>query len=295
MSRNGWRPLERMATTTISQAQRELTGELKSAGDESWLAARVLVQHVTGKTAAWVLAHADETLTIEQEKELKRLAGRLTAGEPLPYITGFQEFYGINFEVNPRVLIPRPETELLVEMAIEWLSAHPERTRVVDVGTGSGCIGVTLALKAPAIRVTAVDISLEALDAASRNAQRLGAVDRMVFVRADLLDKVPGKFDLVAANLPYIPSGTLEGLAVRKYEPRLALDGGEDGLDLIGRLLKQAPEKINPGGMVLLEIEERQGVAAAKLAREAFPTAEVRVVRDLAGKDRVLEIRVAGE
>jgi release factor glutamine methyltransferase len=276
--------------TRIDQAQRKLTQRLRGSSDSPSLETRILVQHVTGKPAAWVLAHPEETLTAEMEQEFERLARRLVDGEPLPYLTGKQEFYGLDFAVNPDVLIPRPETELLVEFALQWLEAHPDRRHAVDVGTGSGCIAVTLAVKAPALQVTAVDISAEALDVARSNADHHRVTNRVRFLQVDLLEGIPGPFDLIAANLPYIPSDTLETLDVSRHEPKLALDGGPDGMDQIRTLLKQAPEKMATGGLVLLEIEAGQGEAALSLAKQAFPLGETRVLKDLAGRDRLVEI-----
>lgn len=280
-----------MTRTTISKAHQRLVDRLSSSETPA-LEARVLLQYVLNRPAAWLLAHPEETLTPIQETELDKLARRLAGGEPLAYITGRQEFFGLEFTVTPHVLIPRPETELLVEQAIAWLAAHPDRRRAVDVGAGSGCIGVTLAVKTPGLHVTGTDISPEALAAARTNAIHHSVKERLAFVQADLLEGVSGPFDLLAANLPYIPGAALSSLEVYRHEPALALDGGEDGLRLIRRLLEQAVTRVSPGGILLLEIEASQGEAAAGLARAAFRRAEVRVLKDLSQRDRLVAIQL---
>ena len=169
------------------------------------------------------------------------------------------------------MLIPRPETELLVERALGWLRDHPDRRAAADVGTGSGCIAVTLARHTPDLRVAAVDRSPAALDVTRQNARAHGVDARIDFFQADLLGSVPGPFDLICANLPYIPTADVNDLAVARHEPRLALDGGPDGLDLIHRLLAQLPARLSPGGLALFEIEYRQGQSAAALAQAASP------------------------
>ena len=188
------------------------------------------------------------------------------------------------------MLIPRPETELLVERALGWLREHPDRRAAADVGAGSGCIAVTLARHTPDLHVAAVDRSPAALDVTRQNARAHGVDARIDFFQADLLGSVPGSFDLICANLPYIPSADVNGLAVARHEPRLALDGGPDGLDLIRRLLAQLPTRLSPGGLALFEIEYRQGQSATALAQAAIPAARVQILPDLSGLDRILEV-----
>ena len=203
-------------------------------------------------------------------------------------------FYGLKLKVTPDVLIPRPETELLVERAVAWLETHPDKVLAADVGTGSGCIGVILAKYFAKLHIFAIDVSVKALKIAVQNAA-LHHVERQInFIHGSLLEKLAQPVDLICANLPYIPSQTLKNLDVYQREPTLALDGGEDGLDLIGELLRQAVTKILPGGMILLEIEAGQGQAVAELAKSAFPGARVRVEKDLAGHDRLVVIEVSG-
>lgn len=248
--------------------------------------AQLLLANVLGRTREWVIAHPDAPLTPEQTQTYQALLAQAGAGVPLPYLLGHWEFFGLDFQVSPAVLIPRPETELLVEQA---LLRKP--TSIADVGTGSGIIAITLAAKLPQAQVIASDLSIEALAVAQANAQHLGVAERVTFIQSDLCEAYPAqKFDLICANLPYIPSADLTDLPVAQHEPRLALDGGPDGLDLIRRLLQQAHSYLAPQGGLLLEIEYRQGPQAAALAQAAFPTAQVHIHQDLAGLDRLIAV-----
>jgi release factor glutamine methyltransferase len=252
-----------------------------------------LLAHLLDKPRAWLLAHLEETLTNFQAEALESALQRLESGEPLPYLLGHWEFYALDFTVTPAVLIPRPETELLVDTALAWLKAHPGPRRAIDVGTGSGCIAVSLAYHALELAVIAADISGQALQVARRNALRHALLDRLRLVQMDLLSALPAQeapLDLLCANLPYIPRITLAALPVSRWEPRIALDGGEDGLDFIRRLLAQAPARLKSGGLALLEIEAGQGEPAQALARGAFPQARIQVLSDLAGLPRLLVI-----
>ena len=227
---------------------------------------------------------------------------RLEAGEPLPYVLGHWEFFGLDFEISPDVLIPRPETELLVEQAILWLQSRPvtnlSALRAADVGTGSGCIAVSLAQHIHDLRVLATDLSLPALRIARCNAINHQVADRIDFVQCDLLPPHPAPlpteshFDVICANLPYIPTETLENLPLFGREPTLALNGGGDGLDPIRNLLKIAPEWLAPDGLILLEIEAGQGMTAVSLAYDSFDHATINLRRDLAGKERMVAIRL---
>jgi release factor glutamine methyltransferase len=262
-------------------------------GDSPALDAQVLLAHQLGQPRAWLLAHPELELSAPQLASVEADVSRLEAGEPLPYLLGHWEFYGLDFNVTPDVLIPRPETELLVEKAIAWLKASPAPARIIDVGTGSGVIGVTIALHVPLVHVLATDISPAALQVARSNAQKFNVQDRIEFVECDLLPALKlerSTFNAIFANLPYIPTETLRRLAVFETEPALALDGGADGLDLIRRLLSIAPKWIAPGGRILLEIEASQGLQALSLACDLFSDTEIHLHQDLAGHDRLLEI-----
>lgn len=275
----------------LNQARARLHG----LSDHAGLEAQVLLGHVLGQSRAWLLAHPEEMVPPHAGERFSGLLERLAAGEPLPYLTGQQEFFGLTFTVSPEVLIPRPETELMVEQALAWMSVHPERRWAADVGTGSGCIAVALAVHTPNLTVTAVDRSFAALKIARDNAKRHRVNPQVHWVQSDLLTAVNGSFDLVCANLPYIPTETLEDLPVARHEPRLALAGGPQGTDFLAALLADAPRRLAAGGLLLLEIEARQGACVIELARSVLGDAEITLLQDLAGHDRLVRIeRSAG-
>jgi len=275
------------STPWIEQVGRRLAGVSETAS----LDAQVLLSHVLGTRRAWVLAHPEVQLTSQQADALNEKLDRLAQGEPLPYVLGEWEFFGLKFYLSPAVLIPRPETELLVEQALKWLQEKPERRWAADVGTGSGCIAIALAQRVFDLKLLASDLSADALQVAARNACRYRLDRRIHFVQADLLPDTRRPFDLICANLPYIPTETLQTLTVARLEPCLALDGGPDGLRLIERLLDQIPGRIAPGGLILLEIEAGQGQALESLLGARFPTAEIEILPDLAGRDRLAKIQ----
>jgi release factor glutamine methyltransferase len=277
---------------SIQSILNHITYRIHRRSETPGLDAQVLLADVLGRSRAWVLAHPEAQPTAEQQRRLETAVQRLEAGEPLPYVLGRWEFYGLELEVGPAALIPRPETELLVEEALRWLIDRPDPALALDVGTGTGCIAVSLAVHAPQARILATDLSPAALRLAARNAARHAVSGRVWPVQSDLAPACSRRFDLICANLPYIPSGTLAGLKVAEWEPGLALDGGVDGLDAIRRLLAQGPALLSPGGMMLLEIEARQGPPVRALAEQFFPTANVNVLRDLAGEDRLARIQV---
>jgi release factor glutamine methyltransferase len=258
---------------------------------------QILLAHVLGQSRAWVLAHPEAALTEGQTREWKAALAHLRRGVPLPYVLGRWEFCGLEFIVTPEVLIPRPETELLVETALSRIRQAGSAIRTcIDIGTGNGCIAIALALHAPSLSLTATDISSDALAIAHANAEKHGVAGRIELHTADLFAcpaLADRRFDLLVANLPYIPSWTLRTLEVYGREPSLALDGGPDGLDLIRRLLQTAPPHLTAGSALLLEIEASQSSAVLELARQAFPQADTRVLPDLSGRDRLLEI-IAG-
>lgn len=276
----------------------EISNRLALFSDTPDLDASVLLAHILDKPRTWVLAHPELTLDTTQQKQLADALTRLENGEPFPYVLGHWEFFGLDLEVTPEVLIPRPETELLVETAIAWLGASPVRRTVADVGTGSGAIAIAIAANVPDVHVLATDVSLSALEVARRNARKHDLTQQIDFLECDLLpphtDPLPtaDHFDLICANLPYIPTDTLRGLPIHGREPSLALDGGADGLEVIRKLLTIAPEWLAPNGLILLEIEATLGIQAVDMAYDLFSQAEIHLHRDLTGRDRLLEIRV---
>jgi|SRR5579862_607092 len=225
------------------------------------------------------------------------LLARRARREPLAYITGAQEFWSLSFAVSPAVLVPRPETELLVELACELLEraaaerAGPEPTWICDVGTGSGCIAVALAQELPDARVVAVDVSVDALAVAERNAAEHGVADRILCVESDLFDGLDPstRFDAIVSNPPYLAPADFTQPELR-FEPHTALSGGSDGLEAISRLIEAAPGRLHTGGWLIVEIGAGQAKDADELARAAH-LAEVRVVPDLAGLPRALVAR----
>ena len=255
------------------------------------LEVQVIAAFALGKSREWVIGHSEEILQGDQIEKMNGYLARLQEGEPLAYITGKQAFYGLDFNVSPAVLIPRPETELLVEEAIQWLASKPNRKKVLDMCTGSGIIAITLVDSLPAIKMTAVDVSAEALAVAKKNAQDHTVEERICWEQSDLFARVEGNFDLILSNPPYIPSGKLKDLSVSKYEPRLALDGGMDGMSSIRTLFQQAAPCLLPGGALMCEIESTLGEPILSLARTVFPDAEIDLLLDYADLPRLVRIQ----
>lgn len=269
----------------LSDARARIAGSSSSAS----LDAQLLMSHVLGVGRAHVIAHPERILTPDEAAHFRALVTRRAAGEPMAYIFGRRTFYDRDLLVSPAVLIPRPETELLVEIAIASEQARRADCTAADIGTGSGAIAVTFAAHVPHAVVYAVDVSVEALEIARRNS--IENAVQVNLLRGDLLAPLIERsitVDILMANLPYIASDVVPQLDVSRYEPALALDGGADGLDLIRRLLADAPRVFRPGALLLLEIGADQGRSAADAVRAALPFAEVDVVQDLAGLDRIV-------
>jgi len=295
--------LRKAAGNTVADTLASATLALQGYTDAPRLEAEVLLAHVLGCSRSDLYARPEEALYPHRARRFLRLLERRSCGEPLPYLTGHVEFFGLDFIVNRHVLIPRPETETLVEVTLLQLtrwslharhSAGDDRTLrqpvVVDVGTGCGCIAIALALRMPELPVYAVDASAKALRVARANAQRHGVADLIRFAQSDLLAAVPKPVDLVVANPPYIAAAEWAALPpeVRIYEPRMALDGGPDGLRVIRKLLNEGRAALRAGGAMLMECGIGQASAVAALARQAFPAAVVSLHADLTGRDRVL-------
>jgi release factor glutamine methyltransferase len=256
------------------------------------LDAETLLLHLVGKNRAWLLAHLDDEFGGCKSIGYSQQIERRLAGEPIQYITGECEFYGLPIRVNKDVLIPRPETEHLVEKVLE-LATNSERPRIVDVGTGSGAIAVALAHSLPAAQLTATDLSNAALIVASGNAERNGVAERVRLLEGDLLAPVAGKqFEFVVSNPPYVADRDRETLAVevREYEPDMALFAGSHGLDIYRRLTPLAYDVVVPGGYVLFEIGCGQADAVAELL-SAAGFREIHFTKDLQGIERVISGR----
>lgn len=263
------------------------------APDEAAIEAEALLCHVLGLDRSRLYSQLHEPLSPAQREAFFSLLRRRLDREPLAYLLGRREFYGLDLEITPAVAVPRPETELLVDTALEWLRGSTGAPALaVDVGTGSGAIALALAAHGPpGLRLVATDLSARALAVARRNALRLGLAGRVQFVLADLLAPFRCRFGLVVANLPYVPTAELEAAPPEvRREPRMALDGGPDGLRVIARLLEQAPCRLAEGGLLLLEIAPHQGRALAEMARAALSRARVEVRRDLAERERALVV-----
>jgi len=286
---------------TIAGALREAATALRVAGlSEPRREAGSLLSHVLGRDTAFLITHADETLTADELSSLREAVARRAGGEPFQYIAGRQEFYGLEFEVSPDVLIPRPETELLVETALELLRETPAPF-VCDVGTGSGCIAVTLLHERPDARGVALDVSPPALAVAARNAARHGVAGRLSFLVSDCFEALPAaddggdRFDLVASNPPYIVEADVEGLQreVREHEPRVALTPGGDGLSVVRRLVEESPRALKPGGHLLVEIGFGQHESVAALVDPEVWTL-LDIYKDLQGIPRTVALKLKG-
>ena len=256
------------------------------------LEAELLLRHVLQVTRAGLLSGLEVPVTPASEAAYLGLVERRAKGEPSAYITGQREFYGLDFELDCNVLIPRPETELLVEQAIRIVGEY-EAPTIADVGTGCGAIAISLTVNLPQARVYATDVSSEALAIARRNAARLGVMERIIFVTGDLLEPQSEPVDVITANLPYVRSEDVPLVTTAGYEPRLALDGGPDGLDFIRRICAQAEGKLNAGGSLLLEIGMGQAEAVTALLRGHFPGACVTIIPDWNGIPRVAVMTLA--
>ena len=275
----------------VGEALRRAQQSLGPVSDSAASDARVLLADTLGTNTTWVLAHDRQALPSGMAKAFEDRVGRCAAGEPLPYVLGWWEFYRRRFEVTPDVLIPRPETELLVERALHELKSRHGGARVVDIGTGSGCVAVTLAAETDAGRVFASDLSRRALVVAMANAKRNGVGGRVRLVQADLLEGLVGPWDVVCANLPYIGSGRLADLAAARREPSMAFDGGAGGTEIARRLVQSLHRRLARDGVALLEMDEGQSKELSAAAHNTLGEAAVEIVHDLAGGERLLVIR----
>ncbi len=255
---------------------------------EAQLDARLLLEEVCGTDHNTLLCHGDREVSEEEEEQYRRALEQRAVHVPLQHLLGYQDFMGLRFQVNEYVLIPRQDTEILVEEAMRYLH---DGMRILDLCTGSGCILLSLLHYSNDCEGTGVDISKEALQVAVQNAEALGI--KADFLESDLYEKVTGKFDLLVSNPPYIEREVIPTLMeeVREYDPYIALDGGEDGLDFYRRIIGGAQDYLNRGGQILLEIGSEQAQAVSELLREAG-FKEIDICKDFAGLDRVVSARL---
>ncbi len=255
--------------------------------DDAALEAEILLRHTLGFNRARLFTEFERELSPGEAGIYQSLLLRRVSGEPTAYITAHREFYGLDFYVDKNVLIPRPETELLLEKTIE-IAREYKSPAIADIGTGSGALAVCLAFNLPGARIHAVDISPKALAVAAKNAQKHGVAGRINFIESDLLKALPGYVDIIAANLPYVNTADCAGTP----EPLTALDGGADGTDIIRRLCVQAKDKLRAGGALLLEIGAGQDNILKEFLTDIFPAAQISIYNDLGGINRVLVVKI---
>ena len=284
---------------SLRQVIQQTHQALESSGiPDARLEAEVMVMNLMRLLRHDIYTNQEAEVGLQQEQELAGIVDRRLQREPLAYILGYREFYGINLMVTPDVLIPRPETEALVEQAL-FMALMGMETRdlvIADVGTGCGAIAINLAIHLPHARIFALDITDGALDVASYNVRAHNVADRVTLGKGDLLEPLEEPVDLIVANLPYIPTDRIASLQPEiQWEPGQALDGGPQGLDLITRLLAQAPAKLKEQGIILLELDPEQALVVENLARHHFPEATISLEQDLAHQDRVLVVSRGGD
>ncbi|MEX2159967.1 MAG: peptide chain release factor N(5)-glutamine methyltransferase [Dehalococcoidia bacterium] len=295
-----------VAGSTIAEVRNAAANRLRAAGiEDARIEADVLLMHALGIDRAHLYARLQNNLDDFPAAEYSALVARRLAHEPAAYITGNKEFYGLDLRCTPDALVPRPETELLVELALARLrreeqgtknkeQGRPSRPLVVDVGTGTGAIAIAIAAQASNARLIAIDPSRAALATARENAGRHGVADRISFVQGALLETLRARADVIVANLPYISTGEYQSLApeVREHEPELALHAGPRGTELIESLIAGAPALLSPGGLLVAEHAWDQGETLGAVARRSFRDARIETKRDLAGLERALVIEV---
>ena len=265
---------------------------MRTGSPDAQLEAEVLIRHVLRIDRATFFRDLEQPVTDCDRERLDDLVNRRLNREPLNYITGLREFYGLDFEVSDSVLIPRQETELLVDTVISLARSRPKcEMKICDIGTGSGAIAVSVAVNLPSAEVMAIDISQRALDIADANRRMHGVYNRVSLRRGNLLEPVNWKPEIIVCNPPYIRRSDLSLLQPEiQYEPRVALDGGPDGLEVIRGLLRQSSDKVSSTGAILFEIDSSQKDSARMLSREYFPNSEISILDDLSGNSRAILI-----
>ena len=275
---------------TLKQALNHANGILTANNiEDAPLECMLLMRHALGISRIQLYMEFNDELAPGQEEIFWNLIKRRLCGEPTAYITGHREFYGLDFYVNPNVLIPRPESELLVENAIKLAQNYPVSI-IAEIGTGCGAIAISLAKSLPQAKIYATDISASALDVALFNCQKHGVVNSICLLQGDMLEPLPEPVDLIVANLPYVKQSDLRQVNPANFEPPLALNGGSDGLEKIHQLCCQVSGKLCPQGCLLLEIGQGQGRAITTFLHSLFPSAKIEVTPDLGGIDRMVSL-----
>ncbi len=272
----------------LAEARRLLTHKKI---EDAALEGEILLRHVLGISRAKLYAELDSEISQPDIERLLQLVERRVKGEPSAYITSIKEFYGLDFIVNRSVLIPRPETEILVEQAIKLCHDYHYAT-VADIGTGCGNIAISLAANIPDIKIYATDISAGALVVARQNCEKHGVGDRITFLQGNLLEPLPGRVDVLIANLPYVNRTDIPEQGPLSFEPREALDGGEKGLEKMWDFCWSASGKIKRGGCLLLEIGKKQAPAVRMALMANFLEGSIEVLKDLNGIERVIKLRL---
>lgn len=275
---------------TLKQALSQSRGLLAASDiEDAALESELLLRHVLKISRVQLYLDLSRELSPKQEETFWRLVKCRLNGEPTAYITGHREFYGFDFYVAPDVLVPRPESELLVEKALN-LAHHRNISTIAEIGTGCGAIAISLALNLPEAKIYATDISAPALKVALFNCQKHGVASRICLLQGDMLDPLPEPVDLIVANLPYVRESELPPTGPVSFEPILALNGGPEGLEKIHQLCQQAGSKLSPRGCLLLEIGQGQGKTVTSSLCSLFPSARIEVASDLSGMERVVSL-----
>jgi release factor glutamine methyltransferase len=281
---------------TLTQALQESAHVLSMNGiDDSYIEARILLGHTIKLSPVQIYTQTEQALSQEQERALRELVWRRLRREPTAYIVNHREFYDIDFYVDSRVLIPRPETELLVDAALEFFKNStylPSQLLIADIGTGCGAIAISLALNLPQSKIYATDSSYSAIEVARLNCEHHKVTRQVTILQGNLLEPVPEPVGLIVANLPYVKSSELENLSpeITRFEPRAAIDGGKNGLKCIRQLLEQAEDKISHRGCLLLEIGHNQEQDVIHLIHSCLNKVNFTFIPDLNGINRVVKI-----
>jgi len=284
--------------TTIHEALKDAEERLKDKACTPLLDAQVILCHVLNEDRLYIIVNRDRILTDEDVYKYNKLIEKRIKGVPVQYLTGRQEFMGLEFCVEEGVLIPRPDTEILIEKILDFVDENT-RYNIVDIGTGSGAITVSLAQFIKKAYIYSIDISKKALEVAMKNAYNHGVMSRISFLSGDLFEPlenidIKGKVDILVSNPPYIPTEEIERLQVEvsKYEPIIALDGGNDGLDFYRDIIDKAPEYLRKGGFLALEVGHDQARRVIELMEEKDRYVDIQITKDLAGIERVVSAKI---